>query len=318
MAPGRKRVLVTGGNGFIGACLVRDLIAAGQDVHLLLRPESNTWRLAGLAGRYVSQWADLRDAQALRDVVRRCRPEIVYHLATYGAYPSQTDRNAILTTNVLGTANLLTALEGTDYQALVNAGSSSEYGAKDGPIREDALPEPRSDYGVARAAVTLLCQAAARQGRPVTTVRIFSAYGPWDDPGRLPSYVMACCHSGRPPRVTAGSQPRDFIHVDDVLALLRRAADWAPLPQARARILHAGTGSQHTVRDMVETILAVCGGGRVTAEFGAEPSRPDEPASWVASIDQTTALTGWQPRYDLRQGVERTWDWFVRQTVASG
>jgi dolichol-phosphate mannosyltransferase len=143
----------------------------------------------------------------------------------------------------------------------------------------------------------------------VTTVRIFSAYGPWEEPGRLVPYVLGCCLRGDSPRVTAGWQPRDFIYIDDVLALLELAAD---CPQARGQILHAGTGRQHRVRDMVETILRVASGGRVAAQFGAERARPDEPASWVASIDRTTALTGWRPRFDLLAGVEHTWAWFTQ------
>jgi nucleoside-diphosphate-sugar epimerase len=82
-------------------------------------------------------------------------------------------------------------------------------------------------------------------------------------------------------------------------------------PAARGRVLHAGTGVQHSVRDMIETVLAVCGGGRLRAEYGAEPPRPDEPKAWVASLERTVALTGWRPRHDLRAGVARMWQWYA-------
>jgi nucleoside-diphosphate-sugar epimerase len=307
MPAGKETVLVTGASGFVGACLARDLIADGQDVHLLHRPGSaGLWRLAGLDGGFTWQRADLRDADAVRRAVDACRPAVVYHLAAHGASPTQRDRATILAANLLGTANLLDALAGHDYRAFVHTGSSSEYGQKDRPMRPGDRLEPRTDYGVAKAAATLLCQAEALKGRPVTTVRIFSAYGPWEDPTRLVPYVMGCCQRGDTPKVTAGDQPRDFIHVDDVLALLRTAAR---LPEARGRILHAGTGREHTVREMVETIVAVCAGARLRPQFGAEPPRPDEPAHWVADIEETSALTGWRPRYDLRSGVERLWAW---------
>jgi nucleoside-diphosphate-sugar epimerase len=248
----------------------------------------------------------------VRRAVEASRPEIVYHLAAHGAYPSQRDRAAILATNLIGTANLLDALSGHDYRALVHTGSSSEYGHKDGPMHEADRLEPRTDYAVSKAAATLLCQAEAYRGRPVTTVRVFSAYGPWEEPSRLVPYVMGCCFRGENPRVTTGAQPRDFIYVDDVLALLKRAAEH---PQARGQILHAGTGRQHSVRDMVETIVSVCGGGRVQAEFGTEPLRPGEPAHWVANIERTTALTGWKPCHDLRAGIGQMWKWYT-QTAA--
>jgi nucleoside-diphosphate-sugar epimerase len=313
MTARRERVLITGGSGFLGACLAYDLVAQGNDVHLLLRPAYNAWRLQGLAGRFEAHWADLCDPDAVKRAVAACRPEVVYHLATHGAYHFQKDRRAILATNLLGTAHLLDALDGQDYRALVHTGSSSEYGHKDGPLRENDRLEPRSDYAVTKAAATLLCQAEAYKGRPVVTVRVFSAYGPWEDTTRLVPYVLGCCYRGENPRCTAGLQPRDFIYVDDVLDLLKLAAHH---PAAVGQILHAATGRQQRVRDMVETIVTVCGAGKVKAEFGTEPPRPDEPVCWQGSIEHTTLLTGWRPRYDLRAGIERMWQWYV-QSAAS-
>jgi nucleoside-diphosphate-sugar epimerase len=306
MSARRERVLITGASGFVGACLAHDLVAAGQDVHLLLRKETRTWRLADLAGRYTPHYADLCDAEALRKIAAVARPEVIYHLATYGALPNQQDRTTILATNLLGTAHLLEAVKDTGYRVFVNVGSSSEFGHKDGPMAEEDTLQPRTDYAVGKAAATLLCRAEAYQGRPVLTVRVFSAYGPWEDPARLVPYVMGCCLRGDSPQVTSGQQPRDFIYVEDLLRLLKCAAE---RPDLAGQILHAGTGRRQTVRDMVETIVAVCG-GHLKAKFGSAAPRPDEPTCWVASIARTTELTGWQPCFDLRSGVERTWAWF--------
>ncbi len=308
-----QRVLITGGSGFIGSNLVRVELTAGNEVHLLLREEARLWRLDELRGHYVTQPGDLRDADAVRRAVAAARPEIVYHLATHGAYPAQTDRATILATNLMGTVHLLDALAGRDYQALVHTGSSSEYGHKDHPMFENDVLEPRTDYGITKAAAAMLCQAQAYQGAPVCTVRVFSAYGPWEEPSRLVPYLMGCCLRGEAPRVTAGWQPRDFIYVDDVIALLRTAAC---CPPARGRILHAGTGRRQTVRDMVEAVLSVCGGGRLVARYGDEPIRADEPGVWVASRQYTSELTGWQPRHELRDGVARMWDWYTRGSRA--
>jgi nucleoside-diphosphate-sugar epimerase len=306
MTTDRERILVTGAGGFLGACLTHELVSAGHDVHLLFRPGTPAWRLTDVAGRCTVHEADLRDAPGVRAAVAACRPQLVYHLAAHGAYATQTDRVAILESNVLGTAHLLNALEGQDYRALVNVGSSSEYGHKGRPMREGDRLEPRTDYGVAKAAATLLCQSEAWKGRPVTTVRVFSAYGPWEDPRRLVPYVMGCCLRGESPEVGSGRPPRDFVYAGDVVALLQAAAH---CPAAHGRILHAGGGRPQTVRDMVETVLAVCG-GRVTAHYSARPDRPDEPSVWLADLRETSALTGWRPRHDLKAGVERTWTWF--------
>jgi nucleoside-diphosphate-sugar epimerase len=313
MSVGSERVLITGGSGFIGACLARDLIGGGQEVHLLLRPNANLWRLDGIKQKLIIHWGDLCDGPGIRRIVRECRPDVIYHLATHGAYPFQKDRASILATNILGTAYLLDTLDDHAYRAFIQTGSSSEYGHKTGPMHEDDRLEPRTDYGVAKAAATLLCQVEAFKGRPVTTIRVFSAYGPWEEPRRLVPYVMDCCRQGINPKVTAGRQPRDFIYVDDVVALLKTAAANANL---RGQILHAGTGRQYSVREMVETIVAVCGRGQVAADFGVEPTRSGEPDSWVASIDRTTSLTGWKPLVDVRMGVEKTWNWLQARAAS--
>jgi nucleoside-diphosphate-sugar epimerase len=302
------RLLVTGASGFIGACLVRRLVAAGRAVHVLLRPGPPPPRLAGLESQYVTHHADLRDADAVRSAVESCQPETVYHLAAHGTRSGQLGRTAIFASNLLGTAHLLDALDGYDYRAFVHAGSSSEYGPVDRPMREDDPPRPRTDYGVAKAAATLLCQAEAYRGRPVVTVRIFSAYGPFEEPNRLASSVMAACLRGDLPRVTQGHQPRDWIYVDDVLDLLETTA---AAPRVEGAILHAGTGRRQSVRDLVEAVIAACPVGHRMPIYGAYPDRPDEPAVWVADVARTSLLTGWTPRVGLAEGARRMWQWFI-------
>jgi nucleoside-diphosphate-sugar epimerase len=155
--------------------------------------------------------------------------------------------------------------------------------------------------------------AEAMKGRPVTTVRIFSAYGPWDDPTRLIPYVMGCCLRGENPKVTAGQQPRDFVYVDDVVELLQTAAVH---PNALGHILHAGNGRSHTVREIVDLMVSTCGKGRMRAIYGAQASRCDEPSEWEADIRDTTRQVGWRPRYSLREGVERLWQWCLARGVS--
>jgi nucleoside-diphosphate-sugar epimerase len=312
--PGRERVLITGGNGFIGSQLARQLIADGYDVHLVLRRGSDLGRLADVAGGYTPHWADLRDAPAVGRAVAACRPEVIYHLAMYGAYPAQRDRGTVLATNVLGTANLLDALAGHDFRVLVHTGTAVEYGVKGGPIREDDRLEPCTDYGVAKAAATLLCRSEALRGRPVTTVRLFSTYGPGEPPGRLVPTVMACCLRGEPPRITGASRLRDFIYIDDVIDLLKLVAD---SPAAFGQILHAGTGRACPVRDMVAAILAAWDGAPVRAEFDEAEPRPGDPAVLLADMRCTARLTGWQARYGPREGVARTWAWARSAAVLS-
>jgi nucleoside-diphosphate-sugar epimerase len=308
-----QRILITGGTGFLGANLVRALIDSGQRPHLLVRPDANRWRLSGLEHMLDFHHADLLDFPSVRQTSAACRPEVIYHLAGYGVLPSQKDRARIFAGNVLATANLLAALEDCDYRCLVHAGSSAEYGAKDGPLLESDPIQPSTDYGVAKACATLLCQAEKHKGRRVAIVRVFTAFGPWETQPRLVPYLMECCRARRPPELSSGEQQRDFIFVEDVVDLLILAAAH---PGAAGQIVHAATGKLTSVRKVAEMMIAAAD-VNITPIFGALPRRAGEPDRWAASIERTTALVGWKPRFDVAAGLRRMWEWHQRQRLAA-
>src|SRR5437867_4494980 len=114
-----ERVLVTGGSGFVGACLTRALIEDGQDVHLILRPQTDRWRLAGLDGRYTVHMADLLDPAATRGAFAAARPEVIYHLAAHVGRPEPCRRADVLAGNLLATTHLLDAAHAEGCRTLV-------------------------------------------------------------------------------------------------------------------------------------------------------------------------------------------------------
>src|SRR3972149_6587359 len=141
------RALVTGAAGFVGAVLARRLAKDGHEVHALVRPSSDLWRLEGVEARIHP--IDLAEEPAVGDVVDRVRPERIFHLAAPGAYPSPSDFRAMVRTNVLGTIHLVESCLRIGFDALVNTGSSSEYGFTDHAPSEDEGPRAASNYAVA-------------------------------------------------------------------------------------------------------------------------------------------------------------------------
>jgi nucleoside-diphosphate-sugar epimerase len=301
-----RRVLVSGASGFVGACAVRRLRGQGHDVHVLLRGEARTWRLRDVIDGLAVHRADLRDPGAVRGAVRDSRPDAVLHLAAYGAYEPQADGPRILETNVVGTQNLLQALAAFPPRLLVNAGSSSEYGYRDTPMAEGDRLEPNSVYAVAKAAQTHLCRLSAAQGVvPAVTFRLFSVYGPWEEPTRLIPTLLRRAQAGLPLEMAAPGIARDFVHVDDVLDAM---LDFAGLERHSGEVFNLGTGVETTLEGVVALVQEVVG-RRCDVRWGAMPPRRWDHTSWRADTRHVRETLGWEARRTLEQGLRafRAW-----------
>ena len=304
--PGFERVFVTGGSGFVGACLVRALLDRGHEVHALLRPNSRPWRLAGLAGQLTVHRADLADAKGVAAALRAARPAAVFHLATHGAYEAQADARTILTTNVLGTLNLLEASAAAGVSAFAATGSSSEYGFKDEPMRETDRLEPNSVYAIGKAAASHLCALWARKWpMGVAVFRLFSVYGPWEEPTRLVPTLIRRARAGLPLEMVSPDTARDFVYVDDVLEALLNLEAVAGL---RGEVVNLGTGVETKLRDVVKAVTELLG-SRSEVRWGAMPARQWDSARWCADRARAKAVLGWEPRHSLRAGLARTAEW---------
>jgi nucleoside-diphosphate-sugar epimerase len=301
-----KRVLVTGAAGFVGAVLVRRLLALGHEVHVLLKTSSDRWRLAEVEKDVRASDQDLRDEEGLRALLLRIKPEVIYHLAAHGAYPFQTDADAVIQTNILGTWNLLKASAAIDYDVFVNTGSSSEYGWKEFAMRETDLLEPNSYYSVAKCAQTLLCQHFSKTHRkPVTTFRLFSVYGPWEEPSRLIPTLIRRTLAGEDLELVPPETARDFVFVDDVVDAYLRLDELARLS---GEVVNIGTGVQSTIKDVVEAVLEETG-ARVACHWGKMKPRIWDSTIWVADITKAGRLLHWRPETQLRAGIARTVAW---------
>jgi len=310
-----RKFLVTGAAGFVGAGLCRRLLSEGQEVHAVTREASRRWRLADIIGDLVLHEIDLRDGDKVRRVVADVRPDVIYHLATHGAYPQQTDGEQILESNVMGLWNLLHASMKTGYELLVNTGSSSEYGHKSFAMRETDLLEPDSFYAVAKSAQSLLCQHLSREsGLPIVSLRLFSVYGPWEEPSRLIPSLMRAALEDRSIEMVAPKTARDFVFVEDVLDVYLMVEK---LSRLRGDVLNVGTGAQSSLLDVVATMERVAG-KRIEARWDSMPSRPWDSEVWVADVSQLRNRTGYSARTSLEEGLAQTYAWVRAQEQLHG
>lgn len=303
----KNTYLITGASGFIGSVLLRRLIEQKKEVHLILRKESKTWRIADLLDKVKVHYSDLSDVSELIEIIKQVKPTIIYHLATNGAYSYQSNANQIIQTNILGTWNLLQACNTINYDLFVNTGSSSEYGAKQFSMRETDIVEPNSYYAVTKCAQTLLCSHIAKQEhRPIVTIRPFSVYGPYEEPKRFVLTLMKALMFNEEMNLVAPETARDQIYVDDMVDAYLKIDKLKNNP---GEYFNIGTGVQSTIKEMVDTAVKVT---QKNAQFkwGTMEGRTWDTNNWVADISKARQLLKWTPKINLEQGLKLTWDWF--------
>lgn len=306
--------LVTGASGFVGANLARHLLEDGADVVAVVRPDANRWRLEALADQLEVEEVDLRDGPGVDAMLVRRRPEVVFHLAAHGAYSWQLDSEAILTTNIIGTAALLEASRRAGVRRFVNAGSSSEYGFQDHAPDEHEPLAPNSTYAVAKAAAGWLARLAQDENFSTTSLRLYSVYGPFEEPERLIPQLLSAALSGALPPLNDPRVARDFVHISDVceaFALAAESSSDAP------RVFNVGTGAQTSLGDLVELVRELFGVAE-TPRWGAYELRSWDSPTWVASTTRIEGELGWRPRVSLRNGLIETAAWLETSSEARG
>jgi len=303
------KVLLTGATGFLGSWVLEQLLDGGDAVAVLLRPGADTSRITGCLGRALRLTGDLRDVAALEPALRNFAPDAVVHLAWDGVAGAQ--RNAPRQwRNVSAALELVELAARCGARHWIGVGSQAEYGPCANLINEDTPTRPTTLYGASKLATGQLAQALCGQlNLRFGWLRLFSSYGPRDNPSWLiPSLILAL-QRGERPAVTGAQQLWDYIHVQDaaaaVVAVLRS-------PQAQG-FFNLGSGSAPPLRQVIETVRDLVAPGQPIG-FGEVPYRPDQVMHLQANIQRLTQATGWRPVVPLDEGLRATVRWFAPES----
>jgi nucleoside-diphosphate-sugar epimerase len=307
----RKRVLITGGAGFIGANIIHRLLKLNYDINLLIRSSTNLWRLNKVISKLKIYEIDILDKQKLTKKVEQINPQSIIHLATYSQYRDQTEFEKMVETNIEGTLNLLSASKNVNYDVFINTGSSSEYGIKEKPMKETDLLEPISFYAATKSSATLLCQVFSREfGKPIVTLRPFSVFGPYEEKDRFVPIIIKAVLKNKPIRLTSGNQRRDFIFIKDIVDIYIKALSCGK--KLSGQILNMGTGIEYTNDEVVKTLFNLTGKS-VKTEKGAYKKRLWDTPHWVADISKTKKILSWKPKFTLEEGLRYTYNWIKNE-----
>ena len=296
-----RRVLVTGGGGFIGrACLPR-LVAAGHEVHAVTsRPDPEP--VAGV------RWhrADLLDVGTLDALCAAVRAEDLLHLAWVTTPGSYTHSAANLDWTA-ASLHLVRRFVDHGGQRIVGAGTCFEYGHRDAaPLHETTSPLlPDTLYGTSKVALaSVIARYAQEAGVAFAWGRVFFLYGPHEHPNRLVSSVIRALLDGREAPCTIGTQMRDFLYVHDVAA-----AFVALLGCDVTGPVNVASGEAVSVRDLVLEIGDQLGRRELVA-LGARPLSPADPPVVVADVARLRDEVGFVPAFRLPDGLADSIRWW--------
>jgi nucleoside-diphosphate-sugar epimerase len=302
----QKRILVTGGSGFVAANLIRKLVEE-HEVHVIVRPDSDLWRLNAILSRLYLHQVDLEHFDQLASIIHCISPSVIFHLAAHGASSLHRDPFKILNSNIIGTFNLLQATKEINYEFFLHMGGSSEYGNKTAPMNERDVLEPNTFYGLTKACSTLFSQQFALEyQKPIAILRAFSVYGYFESALRLIPTAIQAAFQKKPLRLTAPGFSRDFIFVEDVVEACLTC--WKK--KITKEIINIGTGKQTTNEEVIAAVERLtCTKIDILPEV--YPHRPSDKSFWVADIEKSKSLLGLTPYHTLEEGLKKTIDWFA-------
>jgi len=304
-----EKILITGASGFVGSHMSRRLVRDGYKVHALIRPSSLIERIRDIAPQLNFHRADLRDADSVKKIIESVKPRGIFHLAASTLASGRTaPLEELVPSNILGTINLINAVQKIDYDFFIHTGSFTEYGLKLDPLRESDRCEPPEIYSITKLASTLFAKEAGRGGKkPIVTLRLFTPYGPWIQPGRLVGEIISKALAGEDIVLTRPEVTRDFIFVEDIISLYLEAAKRAR--EYGGEIFNLGSGRKTSIGELVDLILRRTG-SQSALRWGEFRQVSYDSDTWQADMNKTFSSFHWRPLYTLEKGIEATIKWF--------
>ncbi len=310
-----KRILVTGAGGFIGSHLCEHALLQGARVRAFVHYNSrNDWgMLEDIVPRRLREIevvsGDLRDARAVARAVHGC--DRVFHLGALIGIPySYANPADVVSTNILGTLNVLQAGVDAGIENLVQTSTSEVYGtALFTPMDERHPLHPQSPYAASKVGSDKLAESYHRTyGLPVVILRPFNTYGPRQSPRAVIPTIITQALASSTIRLGRLDPSRDLTYVGDIV---RGFAAAATSPYCSGQTIHLGSSQETSVADLVAMVGSILG-KKLKVLSESKRRRPDasEVERLLASNAKAAELLSWRPEVPLSKGLEKTIRWY--------
>ena len=324
-------ILITGGCGFIGINLIKRFLDENKGYKIRVVDNLSVGRIEDLASvgevtEITTEEISGAPAHNLELLVGDVRDEdlakvacqgadIVVHLAaSTGVIPSIENPRGDCLDNVLGTLNVLEGSRKSGVKRFVFASSGAPLGEQEPPIHEDMVPHPISPYGASKLAGEAYCAAYYGSfGLETVALRFGNVYGPFSNhkSSVVAKFIRHILNSEPLPIYGDGRQTRDFICVDDLVQAIGLSLD---SPDIGGQIFQIATHKEHTVLEVAEELNALAEKylGR-KSEIFFENERKGEIKRNYSDISKARKMLGFEPKYDLKEGLEKTFIWFMER-----
>jgi len=297
-------IAITGAGGFVGAALFRTLLEVRSDVYGLVRRKNR--RLQNLRMSNIC-FVNLEDRSEVNNCLDEIKPRTIFNLSAHGAYPDQNNFDSISRINLSSTkwvADWCTSNE----CGLVHAGTSSEYGINCSAPAEDDICKPNSAYAVTKLAATQILKLSCENSNlSATVLRLYSVYGPMEEPKRLIPTLIRLGLQGELPPFSPKEVTRDFVYIDDVVESFIAAAV-SQRGKPGFRIFNICTGEAVSMEQVANVSSRIFG---IDSEpkFGPQ-LRSWDLAKWYGNPNLANENLKWRSKTSFSSGVAKTLAWY--------
>lgn len=301
-------VVVFGAGGFIGVNLLNSLLLYRNDVYGISQNYKNNWRfIATHTPQKNLISCDITDDSILKELIHKIKPRTIFNLAAYGAYSKQKEYKKIYDANFNSTVNIIEILKELGFDAYVHAGSSSEYGSNSNSPKENDELVPNSHYAVSKVASYFAIKYYGKiEKLPVVHLRLYSVYGPWEEPDRLIPVLISRARKKEFPPLVSPQISRDFIYIKDIINALILSA--VKIKNIKGEAINIGSSKKTTIKELSETIRKEF---KIPTKpkFNGMKNRNWDVEDWYANIDYARKKLGWKPEINIVEGLNLVNNW---------
>lgn len=303
-----KKVLIIGSAGFIGRNLLEYFMVNNIDVHIVVGKSSNLWRL-NEHKNVALHFANLNDYNETLELFKKTQANVIFHLASRGGHPvTITDFQNFMSENQKVTSNLLEASVTRGIDKFIFSGSSLEGEIIEDKVIENYSFKPHTFRGITKATESIMCNYYAEYNNlPLLNIRIFHAYGPWEQPFRfIPKIIMSFIKK-QPITLIDPAYKKDYVFVDDVIKTLLLASYKNDIKSGS--IINIGSGLLFSTHE-IYTYLTEIFGYQIKIDTFPYPPKISDKELYVADLKNLKKYFDWQPDNTMFDGLVNTVEWF--------